>query len=261
MNFRSMSKPLAIALALMCCGPSAPAEEVPSWFVAPAQCPSRPCECKDLLMMEKFRDNQITARDAWRSVDQDLRAGTGPTTQQGARDLFRTYFGPGDPDVAAQFRSCPGYDPARNSLNKIAGVGSSGQPLLDPCFCAAFCKDIVDSTILHEKAHVPTIIVFFVGSLPLMARCRLELVPPRLCTVIEPMMLTSTEILSHQAGISSLDSSIEKLRASDPSNPGVPCPTTQSMTKSATPRLPAPAPSSLTERVEILFARIVRGAG
>lgn len=263
MNLRSMRKPIALALILMCSGPvvrGAGDEAPPDWFVSPDQCPSRPCECKDLPMMKKFRDNQVTARDAWKSVDRDLRSGTGPTTQQGAKDLFRTYFGSGDPDVTAQFKNAPCYVEGKNNVNRVAGVGRSGKPLLDPCFCASFCQDIVDATVAHERTHVPTVIISFLGSLPVMVRCALEIVPSRICGVVEPMQLTTTEIFSHQAGILSLDSSITDLQNNNPAKPGTPCPTTTPIVESATPRPPVPSPHSFTERVAILFDRIVRGA-
>jgi hypothetical protein len=253
------SIPLAFALAITGHASPAAAEDAPSWFVPVGMCMTRPCTCADIPIMEKFDANQKNARDAWKSVQKDVLSGTGPMSAADAVALFRSRFA-GDPAITTQFQSCPGFDPTKNSVSKVAGVSKSGEPVLDPCFCAAFCADIVQSTVEHEKMHVPTIVLGTIGKGDLIIGCGLHILSGPICNVIAPYTLSSSEIASHDTGILYLDLALDKLRANDPSKPGVAC-TWMPIAEPSTPRPPAPPPPpGFVDRVRLLFDRIVHGA-
>jgi hypothetical protein len=225
-------------------------------FVSPDKCTSRPCTCADVPMMEIFQANQVRGRDAWKSVRADLFSTTGPQSTQDAIALFGSRF-KGDPRVATQFMSCTGYDATKNNLNKIAGVAGIGQAVLDPCFCNAFCQDIVDATVIHELTHGPTIIINVLNQANFRVACKTGLMPDSLCNSLDSAALADSEIVSYGMGISSLQSSIERIRKSDPAKPEMEC--TWTPLPPMAKRAPTPAPESFMARVKLLVQRFIHG--
>jgi hypothetical protein len=236
----------------------AAAQGVPSWFVPEDMCGLHDCMCSDIPMMQSFLDNQKNAQAAWQSIRSDILAGTGPRSDTAAKALFKQRF-PGDPDVVAQFESCQNYDPNKNSVDKVAGVSPLGAPMLDPCFCDAFCSDIVESTIAHERMHVPTIILGALSKGDYMIACGLGVASGYLCDIVLPLILTDSEILSYDAGISALDASLTKLKEYDPSNPSMAC-TWECIAPPPTPAQDKAVPQGFWQRVSLLFERVLHGS-
>jgi hypothetical protein len=232
------------------------AQEVPSHFVPADDCMSRPCVCDDIPMIETFLQNQKDARDAWLDVRGEIFSSTGPQSVEEAVASFQSKYS-GDPSVTAQFMMCPGYDPAVNKASKIAGVSSSGGAMLDPCFCAAFCQDIVDSTAAHERMHVPTNIAGVVGKAQFLVACKVGALPDRVCNALMPLILADSEIASYQVGISLLESDLNDLRASDPDMPEMACTWEPPVPEQQAAAVPAEA--GFFERVALLLERILFG--
>jgi hypothetical protein len=222
------------------------ADDVPAWFVPAEQCTSKPCECVDLPTMKAFLADQTRARGVWETVRGEINAPGGPRTSAAARARFNTLFGAGSADIATKFTSCPGYDPTKNSLTKIAGVNASGVSVFDPCFCGAFCKDILDATLAHEKMHVKSGVFLTVGAMHMLAFCKVYSHPE--CAKMEPLFLAASEVVSHDAGVVALDQGIRKLLEA-----------TEDCTTDGGARSPA-VPSGLGTRVQSLFSRFVNGA-
>jgi hypothetical protein len=248
--------------ALLLLARSAHAEDVPAHFVEADQCTSRPCSCADAPIMEQFLQNQKDARAAFQLVHDQLPTPQGAQSNAQAVSQFQGLFGAGNAHVNAQFMSCAGYDPAVNKLTKVAGISGLGTAKLDPCFCDAFCKDIVDSTIAHERMHAPTLLLGFHDRITWQTACKLGVLPDRVCNMLDPLNLVESELISHQVGINSLESSLNALKASDPAMPGMMCTWTPlaSAGSAAPPAQRAPTPPSFFARVELLIERIVWGA-
>lgn len=249
---------LPAALGLLLSPPVARADDVPDWFVAPEDCPTRPCACEDGPMMEVFLASQQDAREAWASVRADILGGSGPTSGADAIASFQSRFG-GDPRVADQFRTCEGYDPEVNSLSKIAGVTPWGRAALDPCYCDAFCSDIVQSTVAHEVMHVPTLVGGLLARGDMVAACGIGIVSGYLCDILVPLVLAESEVASHDAGIRSLDASVKRLVAKDPSNPELEC-TWEPLGPPPANAAPQDLPDGLLDRLRLLGARVLHGA-
>ena len=251
----------AVLATLLACLP-AHAEDVPAHFVPEEMCASRDCTCDDIPMMEAFQANQIAGRDAWMSVKTDILTPTGPSSGPQAIALFKKRFA-GDPRIIAQFKSCSGYDATKNDVSKVAGVSPLGKATVDPCFCNAFCKDIVDSTIAHERMHVPTIIAGVVGSGDMLVACKIGVVSGRVCDALEPFTLAQSELASYGAGIAYLDARLRMLQESDPMMPDVACTWEPLAQQSQEPQqakaAPVPAPAGFFARVELLLRRIFGG--
>ena len=237
------------------------AEGIPAHFVESGKCTSRPCTCDDIPMMEAFLQSQKDAHSAWYDVRGEIFTSGGPQTIEQTVASFQSKYS-GDPRVADQFKMCAGYDPNVNKLSKIAGVSSSGGAMLDPCFCNAFCQDIVDSTVAHEVMHVPTNIAGVVGKAHLLAGCKLGVLPDRLCNALMPLTLVDSELAAHEVGIASLTIDLELLKSEDPAMPEMACtwqPLPAAVTTSLSPKVIEPAKLGVLERVVLLFERIVWG--
>ena len=207
---------LTVLLSSLTCASFAGAQEaIPEHFVPSEECMSDECTCEDAPMMEVFLSNQVRARDAWISVRLDVFTAGGPQSMADAVKLFEKRFA-GDPRVSEQFMSCEGYDSDINSLKKIAGVPGLGQASLDPCFCNAFCKDIVDATVTHELTHGPTLLAGFASVLQFKVACKAGALPDSFCNALDPKILADSEVLSYVAGNRSLAESIEDLYEDDP---------------------------------------------
>ena len=259
MNTRTTMLGLAGVLAVFAAIGSVRAEDVPKHFVSEEMCASRTCTCEDLPMMEAFRKSQNMARDAWKTVKADIGKAGGPTSGKAAVALFQSRF-KGDQCILNRFEMCTGYDADMNKPDKVAGVSPTGDAKIDPCFCDAFCKDIVQSTIAHERMHVPTIIAGTVAKGDYIVGCGLGLLPDKLCKAIEPTTLSDSEILSYGAGISWLDASIMKLSNMDPENPEIGCTWEPLGMCMKTARAPSPPPTGFFARVTLLLKRIFLGA-
>lgn len=257
--------PLLVALSF-----AAPVAAQTEHFVPAEECMSDDCTCADAPMMEVFLRNQQQARDIWVSVREDLFTETGPQSMDEAKALFESRF-KGDSRISSQFMSCTGYDPNVNSLTQIAAVPGLGEATLDPCFCDAFCKDVIDATVDHELTHGPTLLAGFANVITFQVGCKAGVLPDTFCNSLDPMILADSEIISYTIGNASLSSSIEDLYESDPANPEMQCTweplpeTPPAGTRSgATPvpgaGLPAAAPAGIWERFTLLVERFVNGA-
>lgn len=257
----------AAMLASLACAALAGAQTT-EHFVPADECMSKDCTCADAPMMEVYLRNQQNARDAWNSVRADIFAAGGPQSMQEARDLFHMRF-KGDSRINQQFMSCTGYDPNVNSLQQIAAVPGVGQATLDPCFCDAFCKDIIDATVVHELTHGPTLLAGFANVLHFKVACRAGVLPDSFCNSLDPMILADSEIISYTLGNASLADSIEDLQESDPANPEMEC-TWEPLPATPPPGsrvLPpgsgaaqAPVPPGLWDRFTLLVDRFLNGA-
>lgn len=261
----------AALLASMACAALANAQN-PEDFVPSDECMSDECKCEDAPMMEVFLRNQENARDAWQSVRDDLFTEGGPQSMEEAKDLFESRFD-GDDRVGLQFMSCTGYDAEKNSLTQIAAVPGLGQATLDPCFCDAFCKDIIDATVTHELTHGPTLLAGFANVIQWKVACKTGVLPDSFCNALDPMILADSEIISYTIGNSSLSDSIEDLQESDPADPEMEC-TWDPLPEEDTPpdpepnmlppvpgaKAPARAPAGLWNRFTLLVDRFVNGA-
>jgi hypothetical protein len=252
MKLHSILKLVLATSVIACYGAVARADDVQSWFVPVEQCNSRACVCKDLPTLKLFLDDQKRALAAWKSVKAATVAGTGPTTPAAARALFNSLLGSGSPGIITQYKSCPGYDPTKNDPKKIAGVNAAGVPVFDPCFCGAFCNDVIQATLAHEKMHFTSGVILTAGSLHMLAFCKVVNHPE--CAKVAPLTLAASEIASHDAGIAKLQEAIDKLLASSDED----CTTTPP--KPPDGGTPTPAPTTLSSRVGLLFERIVGGA-
>ena len=70
---------------------------------------------------------------------------------------------------------------------------------------------------------------------------------------------SGVEVASYGVGISSLDASLSRLKASDPSKPEVEC-TWEPLVEAGAPRLRPVVPEGLADRARLLLKRLVRGA-
>lgn len=257
-------------VATLACAALASAQN-PENFVPSDECKSDECTCEDAPMMEVFLKNQENARDAWQSVRDDLFTEGGPQSMEEARALFESRFN-GDDRVGLQFMSCEGYDAEKNSLKQIAAVPSLGQATLDPCFCDAFCQDIIDATVTHELTHGPTLLAGFADVLHWKVACKTGVLSDTFCNSLDPMILANSEISSYTLGNYSLSESIEDLQESDPADPEMEC-TWDPLPDEAPPepepnilppipgaKAPAAAPSGLWNRFTLLVDRFINGA-
>jgi hypothetical protein len=252
----------AIALAVTFYAAPSSAQDPTASFISEDAClaKSKPCNCMDLPSMQDFHQNQKDALDAWDQTATDIQSGkSGAKTAADARAIFSGHFASAtEAKIAMQFQSCPGYDPAKDSLTKVAGLHGIS-PVFSPCFCSAFCQDIVASTAAHEKMHVKVNIGVLPFYIDLLAACKLGIASQAVCDMVEPMTLTTSEIFAHQAGIESLDASIKKIKAS---------PMTECMMPTILPLVPPDPmppkqrpPAGFGDRLRLLFGRMLHGAG
>jgi hypothetical protein len=246
MNLHSSVKLVVSTLLIVSYAVIARADDIQPWFVPIDRCAPRTCTCFDIPTLQLFLSDQTRARDAWKSIKADIVAGRGPTTSADARTLFNTRFGAASAAISTQYKTCAGYDPTKNDPTKVAGLNSSGVPVFDPCFCGAFCSDVIQATLAHEKMHVTSGIILTAGSLHLAAFCKLVSHPE--CAKLEPLLLATSEVVSHDAGIAALDQAIQRLQAA-----------TEDCTTDAGAITPPPPPG-LLPRAQQLFSRFVHGA-
>ncbi len=205
--------------------------------------------------MEVYRDQQKKARNAWVTI-----GASAPASKADADAAFSTAF-TADGRVTAQFTSCPGYNASTNKLSQVAGVRSDGTTAFDPCMCSAFCTDIVQSTIDHERTHVPTIIAGFLSGLPAQAGCKAVAAAQPLCDRLNANTLVNSEIISYTVGITTVDNAISRIaNAPDPSSPSMQCTWTPlapvTMLRSAPD---GPVPASIWQRLALLAERFWNG--
>jgi hypothetical protein len=248
----------------------------PSSFVSADACLalSSPCTCADLPTMDDFLTNQNDALDAWNLTSTQIKSGTmSAKTAADARAIFDGNFSSAtQATLAARFMTCPGYDPSKNTLTRIAGT-SGVSAVLDPCFCSTFCQDVVNATIVHEHTHVQVNVGLLPFLVPMLAACKAGAADASTCDLVEPMALVTSEILAHTAGIAALQASIDKLRAASTvtddagfsmpidctSTPMPPPDAGSDATPGATPRT-IPIPRTLPARLKLLVDRFVHGA-
>lgn len=253
------SRATALALVLGFASPLRAQEGIPPHFVDSDECMSRDCTCADTPMMEVFLNNQRNAREAWKSVREAILMPGGPQSMEEAVALFNSRFS-GDPRVSAQFMSCDGYDPNVNSLSKIAGVPGIGQAALDPCFCNAFCKDIVEATVNHELTHAPTLLMGFANVAHFKVACKAGVLPDGFCNTLDPLILADSELISYSVGNATLDNAIDRLRERDPENPEMECTWKPLPPAPSSSQQAEPAPEGFWARLQLLAQRFWSGA-
>ncbi len=235
-------------------------EGIPSHFISENACreASRACTCEDAPYMEVHLGSQEKARDAWTTVQGALGKQDGPQTATEAVAMFNRNF-KGDPRVSARYATCQGYDPAVNSLNKVAGITGSGAASLDPCFCNAFCKDIVDATIRHEQMHAPTILAGLAKHFDLHIGCMIRVIPGRACELANADTLARSEMASYQVGNSVLRNAIKRIAEKpDERAPDMTC-TWDPLPATARAAVPSFAPQGVWARIRALVAKFLRG--
>ncbi|MFO0675850.1 MAG: hypothetical protein U0169_04910 [Polyangiaceae bacterium] len=253
--------PVALAALASVLPSAAGAQEgIPSHFVTDSACRSMSpaCTCADAPFVEMYLRNQDKAMDAWTAVDKAIATPTGPRSTAQARALFNQSFS-GDGRVTARFATCEGYDPAVNSATKIAGVTGVGSASLDPCFCKAFCKDVVEATIQHEVMHPPTLLAGFAATFELQIGCKVGLVNATACTAADARTLARSEIASHRAGNDLLRNAVKGYtQKPDERKPEILC-TWQPLPASARRDTTTSAPESLWARVKRIVTKFVHG--
>jgi hypothetical protein len=213
--------------------------------------------------MIAFRDNQQAGLQAWMQTAADITSGTsGAKTFEDAVTLFWGHFGPSSAQTAVktQFQTCPGYDSAVNNWKKIAGTRGVFVAL-DPCFCSAFCQDVVDATTAHEREHLKYnlgSLSFFIDAL---AACKTGLPPASFCDELEPLQITISEIRAYTVGIQALNDAIKALqdKANAPIDDAGDTLSCTSDTDGGTPEAGL-MPMSFPGRVRALVNRMVYGA-
>jgi hypothetical protein len=261
-QIRAMS--LVTTLTLLAV-PARAAVDAPSFFVSPSECQSASpeCKCADAPMMELFLENQRAALTAWQDTMSAISMPGGPSTRAEALSDFQTRFG-GDARITAQFGTCSTFDDEKGrSPTKIAGVDPArGGAVLDPCFCETFCQDITSATANHERTHFAYGLLALNELIQTTVPCKAGLLDERYCATIDAQQLAQSEILAHKVGNSSLQSSLDALRASDPDMPDMEC-TWEPLPDAAlrVMPMPPPAPAGLWDRVELLASRFVDGVG
>jgi hypothetical protein len=259
---RLQTLPLLSALALSVV-PARAAVDAPGFFVSPSECQesSPECKCADAPMMELFLKNQQAALAAWRDTMSAILMPGGPSTRAEALDDFHMRFG-GDERITNQFGSCSTFnDEMDRTATKVAGVDPTrGGAVLDPCFCETFCDDITSATANHERTHFAYGVLALNELIQTTVPCKAGLLDEHYCATIDAQQLAETEIFAHQVGNSSLQSSLDALKASDPDMPDMEC-TWEPLPAVALRVLPAPppAPTGLWDRVELLASRFVHG--
>ncbi len=214
------------------------------------------CTCADGPFMEVYLKNQKAARAAWQTVYDSIGTPYGPANTTAAVAAFQLQLGNGDARVNAQYKTCPSG--ATGSLTQIAGVLPSGEPWFDQCACEAFCQDIVESTIKHEKAHKPTIILGVFAFANSKIQCAVGVLPTTFCDQIDPTILAVSELLSYSVGIDSLQSAVDDLAETpDASQPKGLC--TWKTIAAITPPTDTAVPKSLWARLVNLADRFVHG--
>ena len=235
------------------------AQSVPSSFLSDSDClaATRDCTCADAPFMEIYRDQQKKGRSAWISVGTSIPPPTSPAAAQAA---FAKLFTE-EPRITTQLSTCPGYNSAVNLLSKVAGVRANGATAFDPCFCNAFCKDIIQSTIDHESAHRPTLVLGFLSGLPVQTACKAISAAQPICDVADAQTLVNSETISYTLGINTLNNAIDRIASGpDAANPGMQCTWTPLPPVTALRHAPVvPIPSSRWKRLTLLIERFWNG--
>lgn len=216
---------------------------------------SRDCTCADGPFLEVYLKNQKNARAAWQTVYDSIGTPYGPANSSAARAAFELQLGTGDARVNAQYNTCPG---PKGNLNQIGGLSASGSVWIDQCACEAFCKDIIVSTVLHERSHAPTYILGALAFLQDKLLCNAGALPASYCDQIDPTMLAVSELLSYTDGINSLQSAVDDLAETpDSAQPKGLC--TWKTIAAVTPPTDTAVPKSLWARLVNLADRFVNG--
>jgi len=218
-------------------------------FVSESSClASAPdCTCIDGQFLQLYRDQQRKGQSSWLSVATSV---PGPANTTAAIAQFQAGF-TDEPRISSKFTSaCP-----NSNVAQVAGVDSSGASVLDSCFCTTFCKDIVQSTIDHEHMHPPTLVVGFLSNLPTQFACKVSKALQPMCDTADAVTLVQSEILSYQAGISTLNKAINRLA----NNADVQCTWTPLTVTALRTAPPTEIPESIWQRLAMLAERFWNG--
>lgn len=217
---------------------------------------TRPCTCSDGPFMEVFLKNQQASREAWSKVYDTIDTPTGPTSANEAKTAHDKLFS-GDPRVITQYKTCPSFDPNAD-LTQFAGAPGPGELWVDQCACEAFCSDIIEATITHEKSHPTTIILGAVNYSISIVMCAAGAADKSLCDQVEPKILAGSELVAYTLGNHQLEGAIEDLlETKDPAKPTELC-TWQPIASVTRPSSEA-VPESLWARLVNLAGRFWSG--
>lgn len=179
---------------------------------------TRACTCADAPFAETFLRNHQRSSEAWSQVYETIGTPSGPTNANEAKAAHDKLFS-GDPRVVAQYKTCPSFDPSAD-LTQFAGAPGPGELWVDQCACEAFCSDIIEATIAHERTHPTTIILGAINHSLDIAVCAAGAASKSFCDAIEPTILAESEIVAYAFGNASLGRAIERLaKSEDPAKP------------------------------------------
>jgi hypothetical protein len=220
-------------------GPRAHAQLVPA-----SQCNPPPCGCNDMKMLERALKASNDSLAAWESVLAQFSTPNPPKTMEEARAAFDA-VNPADAFLLAQMQTqCPTFNGG-----KVGGVDSEGNTMYLPCFCQAFCKDIVEATGAHEQQHHKNMVDLALHQITVVLGGALmgESVP------YNASVITLSEIDAHQAGSDYLRSKMASFMSQNALCTWTPL-------AAPVPASKTPIPETLADRIRALYHRIVDGA-
>lgn len=220
------------------------------------------CTCADAPYMEISLRNQEVALETWNETTEEITLGAASTAEE-ARALFLKKFKPkADPRVVEGLSECTELDATKIAGPSILGGGAE----LDSCFCNVVCKDIVESTIAHERMHVAFNLVGIGYIIGAGSACAAGSLPEDFCAVHNAFLIAESEIYAHEAGNDLLRERLDNLRKMDPAAPEMECtweplPLPHSDPEPARRLQPPPnLPQSFFERLQLLASRFIKGA-
>lgn len=219
------------------------------------------CTCADAPYMEISLRNQEVALETWNETTEEITLGAAKTAEE-ARALFLKKFKPkADPRVMEGLSGCTELDATKIAGPSISGGGAE----LDSCFCNTVCKDIVESTIAHERMHVAFNLMGIGYIIGAGTACAAGTLPQDFCDVHNAFLIAESELYAHEAGNNLLRERLDNLQKMDPANPEMECtwePLPEYSGAQPTPRLqpPSPIPQSFFERLQMLASRFMNGA-
>jgi hypothetical protein len=233
---------------------------IPSHFISGEECLklTKPCECADVPSMSKFLNNQEAAKQTWMDLRSQTQMTGMPAGHEDVDDAFKKAF-VSDKAIKTQFETCEGFDKEINSAGRVAGGSLVGGAMLDPCYCKSFCREVIESTIVHEDAHR----VFNLGSISIYSTvgvaCKAGLLSGPMCDGLDALAREGSEVFAYSRGNKALQESINNLLMESPT---MDCTTEMPVPDESTElstETPTELPSGLLERVQMLGRKFVQG--
>lgn len=235
---------------------AAATDMIPAHFIPESECLelTKPCECADVPDMERFLSNQEAAKQTWISLRTQTQTTGVPAGPDDVAEAFAMNFA-SDPAIRTQFETCPDFDASVNSAGRIAGGSLTGGAMLDPCYCKTFCREIVESTIVHEDAHR----VFNLGVISIYASigvaCKAGVLDGPMCDGMDALAREGSEIYAYGKGNSALRQAIDEIVMQSPT---MDC-TTETPVDSVSPQPTEQLPAGFFDRVKMLGRKFVQG--